>query len=1054
MNRRTLLVACIVFCAAVCPTFAQAPAYQEDLQFVQRLRTRGDHVLALEFLERLAKNPSPELAKELPLEFAKTNLAAAAEEPETTKRMQIFQQARAAFQQFLDKNPGHPRTAETNLDIAQVSIQEGRTQLSRALMQESEQGRIAEAIKARNILQGAGDRLETGTNQLVEQYRKLADPKTAAERSVKAKLEEDLGHAEIARALNHFDLALTYLGTDVAERATRADLVLKARKALETLPLKLEEANPLSWEVKAWEARCWNETGEPKKAIKDLTAVATERTRPEAARGRRLARFFAMLVIKENPQVLDNTKNPLGTLRDMAELWLHDYPNSQKSTEGYGVRYILAWAKFNQIELLKPAPAEAQRNQLLEEVRADLRPIEQTENDYTDDARRLKIEIIRKEGLFTRPLDKLTRFEECSARAQWEMYQLSEDLKKIDKQEEKEKKRAERQANAMQALEYGLKLPDAKPDAKGKSAYDVNAGKATLTYFYLQAKRYKDAIKIGEGLARSDSRAPQAPTAAMLALDAYGQLLAEREKKFETEAELKEDQDKMLDLAKYVEETWKGDLAADVSRHEMGLFLLRKKKPRDAIIKLSEITPGYTSYVFAQFQLAEAALQAEKDNLDPLPGEEKGGYRARALKAFANIPESALGGDPGINQIVILSRIRLGQEQFATRGYEQMEKIADAVLPKLATLKVSANAAEDKELHARFQASLMELKLYARLGLADAALRANQPAKAAELLDPMIDQIAAGTIPDIANNPQLGSSLIALAVKTSVLLNKLDRTSIALKAMKNVSPTSGGSAQILGLLADVMRDQMEDARKKKDKDSLKKLQDGFAAILDSVAKQETNPTSEFSYLLAKNFSNLGLHDRAIALLDKVPEPKPKEGAKEVEKPVLDQYHATRVLYIRSLRMNNDLDKAETALKEIMKPIDAKTPNWGATNLDALLEQVQLFEDKKEFVAASNLAGRQVTALKPRLNAGEGYREKYFEFYFHSASSLYRYGQTLLDKGEKDKGEKYTKDAAKQIAALQKAWNGFGSDESAKRFQALLEAEPTLKVEVEKLATPK
>src|SRR5437588_851251 len=138
MNRRTLFAACPLLGVAAFAALAQdAASYQEDLQFVQRLQARGDHVLAMEFLQRLAKDPSPALAKELPLEFAKTNLAAAAEEPDTAKRLHSYQQARAAFQDFLEKNPNHPRTAETNLDIAQVAIQEGRTQLSRALIQET-----------------------------------------------------------------------------------------------------------------------------------------------------------------------------------------------------------------------------------------------------------------------------------------------------------------------------------------------------------------------------------------------------------------------------------------------------------------------------------------------------------------------------------------------------------------------------------------------------------------------------------------------------------------------------------------------------------------------------------------------------------------------------------------------------------------------------------------------------------------------------------------------------------------------------------------------------
>jgi hypothetical protein len=1046
MTRPSLFAACTALCLASYPAVAQEVSYQEDLQFVQRLRSRGEHALALEYLQRLAKNASPDLAKELPLEFAKTKLAAAAEEPESTKRMQAYQQARAAFQEFLDKNPGHPRTAETNLDMAQVAIQEGRTQLSRALMQETEQARIAEAVKARTILAAAGARLETGVKQLEDQIGKLPEAKTPADKAQRAKLDEYLLHAEIARGLNYFDIAQTYVSTDTAQRAERAGQIEKARAALEKVAAQ-DRNNPMAWEVKAWLARCYNELGQPKKALTELASISGERTRPEAARGRRLARFFGMLVLKESPQLAEG-KSAVSQIKDAAEIWMRDYPAMLKTPEGYGVQYLRAWATFSQIEALKPPPPDAQRRQMLEEVRKDLRPIEQTENDYTDEARRLKITVMNEQGLFTKPLESLTRFEECAARSQWEIYQLSEDLKKAETPADKDKKRTERQANAMKSLERGLGLEDAKPDARGKASYEVNAAKASLTYFYLNVKRYQDAIKVGEGLARSDSRAPQAPTAAMLALDAYAQMLAEREKKFETEAELKPDQDKMLDLARYMEETWKGDLPAEMARHEIGLVLLRKKKLREAIVTLSEITPSYPSYVFAQYQLAEAALQADKEKLDPLTGED---YRTRALRAFRNIPESALGADPAINQTVLLSRVRLGQELFPAKAYDEMEKIADGMLPKLDSTRVAETAAEDKEMHAKLQASLTEIKLYARLGLADTALKANQPGKVAELLDPIIDQIASGAIPDLPKNPQLGYGLIGLAVKANIALNKLDRTGAALKAMKNVEPTGGGSARVLGLLADVMRDQIDDIRKKNDTEGLKKLQDGFAAILNDLAKQETNPTAEFSYLLAKNFSNLGLHDKVTALLEKVPEPKPKESAKEVEKPVLELYHATRVLYIRSLRQSNELDKAEAALKEIMKPVDNK-PNWGASNLDALLEQVLLFEDKKEFVAAANLAGQEVKALKSRVNTGDYFREKYFEFYYHVAYGTYKHGLSIRDK-DKTKGDKSIQDAARQIVSLQKAWNGYGSDESAKRFQGLLEAEADLKVEVDKQTPP-
>ena len=83
---------------------------------------------------------------------------------------------------------------------------------------------------------------------------------------------------------------------------------------------------------------------------------------PEAARGRRLARFFAMLVLKENPQIAADVKNPIAPIKDAADSWIKDYPNALKTPEGFGVRYIQAWAMFTLIEQLKPPPSEIERN--------------------------------------------------------------------------------------------------------------------------------------------------------------------------------------------------------------------------------------------------------------------------------------------------------------------------------------------------------------------------------------------------------------------------------------------------------------------------------------------------------------------------------------------------------------------------------------------------------------------------------------------------------------------------------------------------------------------
>src|SRR4051812_13276696 len=118
--RRYLFLIAAVLLGSLSLTRAQEPAYRDDLRFAESLRARGDNDLALDFLQRLSKGAPPELARELPLELAKTRLRVASEEPETGKRLNMYKEARDDFQRFINANPGHPRIPEANLEIARV----------------------------------------------------------------------------------------------------------------------------------------------------------------------------------------------------------------------------------------------------------------------------------------------------------------------------------------------------------------------------------------------------------------------------------------------------------------------------------------------------------------------------------------------------------------------------------------------------------------------------------------------------------------------------------------------------------------------------------------------------------------------------------------------------------------------------------------------------------------------------------------------------------------------------------------------------------------------
>ena len=206
MKRGFLLLSAVLVLAAVAPR--RRSVHPGRYALCSGIAQPGQSDLALEYLQRLAKNPSPELAKELPLELAMTRLEAAGDEPDSGKRLNLYNQAREELQNWLTANPTHPRTSEVKLDMAQVAVLQGRTQLSRALMNpDFSEVMTPEAAKARALLEDAGAQIKAAAKDLDAQIAKLGEAKTPAEKTLKKKLENERLQAELNVGLNLFDQA-------------------------------------------------------------------------------------------------------------------------------------------------------------------------------------------------------------------------------------------------------------------------------------------------------------------------------------------------------------------------------------------------------------------------------------------------------------------------------------------------------------------------------------------------------------------------------------------------------------------------------------------------------------------------------------------------------------------------------------------------------------------------------------------------------------------------------------------------------------------------------
>src|SRR5262245_54158489 len=307
--QRILSLALLVLLVPLGSSTAQETPQDEELKFVRQLRERGLPDLALEYLDKRLRN-DPKYAADIPLEIASTRLEMATAEPDPGKRVSLFAQTRKELETFLEKNAGHPKATDARFQIAQIAVLQGKAQLTRALaLPDSDETRDAELVKARNLLDDARKELETTAARInTPQARNKADV--------------ELGLLLMAKARTYGE-----------KEESKQDTVLKdARKILQDAANRLDDKDPLRFIALAWIGRSWSIGGEPSKAATAFNQV-TGSNLPTAAAGKRLARYFEILVDFEKPDSQDKREN-IAKIINKAIDWNIAYRGFRGTPEG------------------------------------------------------------------------------------------------------------------------------------------------------------------------------------------------------------------------------------------------------------------------------------------------------------------------------------------------------------------------------------------------------------------------------------------------------------------------------------------------------------------------------------------------------------------------------------------------------------------------------------------------------------------------------------------------------------------------------------------------
>ena len=1006
MKRWVGTLALAVSLAAVASLSAEEP----HLDFVRALRARQYNDLALEYLQKISPNASPELAKELPLEFARTRLELAKHEHENSRRVALYAQARKDLEAVLKANP--EREGEARLEIAQVAVLQGKAQLHQAQHAENPKTRQAEMLKARAALEDAGKQLDAAARRISAQLDKLADVRTPKEMAERRALEQAKLRADFDRGLNFFDQALTFTEDgNIKTLQQRGELVAQAERLLKVVA-DTDPKNPLCWQAHAWVGRCYHEGGDPNKARTRYQNIMGE-TNPAAEAGKRLAAYFRILVL---PEAVQAKENPTQMQQQAAEDWLKRYAPYLNTPEGQGVLWRLDEIYYQQANEAKDPKVKPG---LYAQAKELYRRLEQMDGEYSDRARDRKIRItFIAQGGPVGDVSKFTTFEDCYVRAQYEAFKLEEDPKEIKDAKELEKKERERLRTIVTALGRGLQLAETGKGGK-VSERDRQSAAVMLAFAQLRTGDYPGTVKTAETLVYGRPQSNQAPNAAVYALEAYLRLV--------TDPVTADDyRDGMAKLVQFIKQRWPEEPVGDYARHQYGLQLMRERKFPEAVAELATIKPTYPNIIQVKWQLAAAAEQAEKDKAQPV-GSDQRPFKEQALAALRSMPELPADANELTCRVYVSAQLQIGNQLFQQKKSKEMENLAKPLLERLPQM-----ALPDEATREQLRTELNALVLYARYGQAEDDYSAGKYAEVRKGLEPIVEEARAGKLPELKAVPELRYHLLGLALRANVMENNLKRAQEVLQVLQSYADGDKGAVKTEAILQPIvlmMSRQVEELRGKGRKEELDRTVQSFSEFLDLLRKEQKQPSPEFQYVLGQSYLGLGRYAEAAAVLESIP--APADGDERAAR----LYHAARLLHVKALREANKLDEADKALKAVL------AEPWGKQSLEARKEEGHLLDARGRYGPAVTHWNGLVQPLAGRVNSDANAKEQYFEVYFYLTRSYYRFAMAQTDAAKRND---HLKRAGGFIAKLEASWPDLGGEASKARFMELMDKEPALK----------
>lgn len=1056
MKRALALVLLALFATG---TLHAQETVENELEFVRKLRAKGYHDLAKEYLDKLQARKDPKLAAVLPLEEART-LLAVARDKDAEQRLGLFQSARKLLQDYVAKNAGKPEAAEGSLEIARLSSYEGQALLTRALreMDVKEQQKLARPAEAK--FQQASKDLEAAI-KILETL--VADDKLSE--NVKKQLQQELTQARFDRGAILIDQARTYVDT-ASEKVNeeRAKIIGKAKDVF----TKLEDDENLGVALlaNAWLMKIGMEQQAPD-AVEKYYKRVIGRKEAAAKPAQRWVRLFLMQDILQNSNntlvkaaKLKTSIQKLDAIQKEGVTWLKDFPTHVKTPEGQGVLWELANAYYLEAKT-RDAKKEAKAVEaLFDQAQKYYRQLASIDGDFSEKSNQMDLSIS-----FERMGDRqdFRTFDDFYLKAQYEMLKMRQAAAKkagaapkdVEKLEQEWKNRLR---EVTKALSRAISLADAKTPIQ-----KLDDARFYLTSSYLLGGDLYRAAVAGEALGQTKPPTRRAPAGAGYGIEAYA-ALHNRDSDAATRAKLRG----LIDyvLSPESQKFWSTEPVTAVARYQLAMLHEKDKDYKAAVAQLEKLPEEFPGYTYAQGQMVFIAQQARAGM--NVSDADKKAYEQVARKALGRMSDLPADVDPATATMYFFAKLEMPKFLYgeayqalnakaldkADAKYAEMSKYLAALDEQFQKMPVKLTQGTRSKLD--FQIDV--LKKYADLGRAEIEFRKSAYDKVLEFTKPVVATVkkldGGKGGPIKMRDFEVTGDALGLALRAEVQKGNVGEAKTLLSMLKRLrsSEDDGGllaedtSARVVRNLLGEIASQVNSLKKEKDEAKLKTVVSNFTNFLTDLAKDKdydpanakANPRDLF--LLAEAFNSLDQHAEAAKLYARFPEPKglsakSLKDLKEEELQDVQQYWGVQLRHAEALRHGKDYKKAIEVLEKMIRH-----PNVIG----------QLYADKELNLVLED-EGRYAPALARWNKYMKGFRslndpkmkEMYFEGFFYQVRCLYKYAKN--DPAAKSK-DRIIELAARQIVRLENTQGGEGWAIVGPRFQELIDAEPPLKAE--------